>query len=120
MANLSSLPTSAEQHLHTTDILKNRRMTDTNDTITLRPTKVETTIPVIRIFHRGQDIYEQGALTMVNVDKLAEVGGLDSLTLNSLYDEGAYKASQQPVYGSPALNLFKAAGPFGMFAPAGQ
>ncbi|KAG8366741.1 hypothetical protein BUALT_Bualt17G0110900 [Buddleja alternifolia] len=31
-------------------------------------------------------------------------GGLDSLTLNSLYDEGAYRASQQPVYGAPAPN----------------
>ncbi|GJR50714.1 hypothetical protein Tco_1401235 [Tanacetum coccineum] len=68
----------------------------------------------------GQDMYEQGALVMVNVDKSAEVGGLDSLTLNSLYDEGAYKASQQPVYGSPAPNLFEAAGPFGMSARAGQ
>nr|GEV97603.1 putative clathrin assembly protein At2g01600 [Tanacetum cinerariifolium] len=47
-------------------------------------------------------------------------GGLDSLTLNSLYDEGAYRASQQPVYGSPAPNPFEAADPFGMTAPAGQ
>ncbi|XP_024990238.1 putative clathrin assembly protein At2g01600 isoform X1 [Cynara cardunculus var. scolymus] len=44
-------------------------------------------------------------------------GGLDSLTLNSLYDEGAYRASQQPVYGSPAPNPFEAAAdPFGMSA----
>ncbi|GJS17701.1 hypothetical protein Tco_0412173 [Tanacetum coccineum] len=136
-ANLSSLPTSAEQHLHTTDILKNRRTTDTNDTITLRPTKVETTITVIKIFDPtgkstahiktklyqfvdsrsvridivmlrnirfqlysnriitgpryfctnppftiaylkgGQDMYKQGLLATVNVDKLGEVGGLD-------------------------------------------
>ncbi|KAK1552595.1 hypothetical protein Q3G72_019769 [Acer saccharum] len=34
-------------------------------------------------------------------------GGLDSLTLNSLYDEGAYRASQQPVYGAPAPNPFE-------------
>ncbi|GKA07027.1 hypothetical protein Tco_0686251, partial [Tanacetum coccineum] len=47
-------------------------------------------------------------------------GGLDSLTLNSLYDKGAYRASQQPVYGSPTPNQFEAAGPFGMSAPAGQ
>ncbi|KAL4574383.1 hypothetical protein LXL04_021212 [Taraxacum kok-saghyz] len=40
-------------------------------------------------------------------------GGLDSLTLNSLYDEGAYRASQQPVYGSPAPNPFDSADPFG-------
>ncbi|GKF27522.1 hypothetical protein Tco_0093864, partial [Tanacetum coccineum] len=58
----------------------------------------------------GQDMHEQGLLATVNADKLGEVGGLDSLTLNSLYDEGAYRASQQPVYGSPAPNLFEAAG----------
>ncbi|GKE26128.1 hypothetical protein Tco_1441512, partial [Tanacetum coccineum] len=57
-----------------------------------------------------QDMYEQGLLATVNADKLGEIGGLDSLTLNSLYDEGAYRASQQPVYGSPAPNLFEAAG----------
>ncbi|MCL7042545.1 hypothetical protein MKW94_021299 [Papaver nudicaule] len=34
-------------------------------------------------------------------------GGLDTLTLNSLYDEGAYRASQQPVYGAPAPNPFE-------------
>ncbi|KAL8241835.1 hypothetical protein R6Q59_012137 [Mikania micrantha] len=39
-------------------------------------------------------------------------GGLDSLTLNSLYDEGAYRAAQQPVYGSPAPNPFEVADPF--------
>lgn len=39
-------------------------------------------------------------------------GGLDSLTLNSLYDEGAYRASQQPMYGSPAPNPFEAGDPF--------
>ncbi|GJR52242.1 hypothetical protein Tco_1402763 [Tanacetum coccineum] len=68
----------------------------------------------------GQDMYEQGLLATVNVDKLAEDGGLDSLTLNSLYDEGAYRASQQPVDGSPTSHLFEAADPFGMSAPAGQ
>ncbi|KAK1419867.1 hypothetical protein QVD17_29270 [Tagetes erecta] len=41
-------------------------------------------------------------------------GGLDSLTLNSLYDEGAYRAAQQPVYGSPAPNPFEASDPFAM------
>lgn len=40
-------------------------------------------------------------------------GGLDSLTLNSLYDEGAYRASQQPVYGAPAPNPFEVQDPFG-------
>nr|XP_043624038.1 putative clathrin assembly protein At2g01600 [Erigeron canadensis] len=44
-------------------------------------------------------------------------GGLDSLTLNSLYDEGAFRASQQPVYGSPAPNPFEAADPFVAAAP---
>ncbi|KAI3910370.1 hypothetical protein MKX01_034764 [Papaver californicum] len=34
-------------------------------------------------------------------------GGLDTLILNSLYDEGAYRASQQPVYGAPAPNPFE-------------
>ncbi|KAF5762273.1 putative ANTH domain, ENTH domain, phosphoinositide-binding clathrin adaptor, domain 2 [Helianthus annuus] len=38
-------------------------------------------------------------------------GGLDSLTLNSLYDEGAYRAAQQPVYGSPAPNPFEVGDP---------
>nr|GLL32895.1 putative clathrin assembly protein At2g01600 isoform X2 [Ipomoea trifida] len=41
-------------------------------------------------------------------------GGLDSITLNSLYDEGAYRASQQPVYGAPAPNPFEVADPFAM------
>ncbi|KAM3235478.1 putative clathrin assembly protein [Capsicum annuum] len=41
-------------------------------------------------------------------------GGLDSLTLNSLYDEGAYRASQRPVYGAPAPNPFEVADPFAM------
>ncbi|TXG57164.1 hypothetical protein EZV62_018477 [Acer yangbiense] len=41
-------------------------------------------------------------------------GGLDSLTLNSLYDEGAYRASQQPVYGAPAPNPFEVHDPFSM------
>ncbi|KAD7116602.1 hypothetical protein E3N88_03870 [Mikania micrantha] len=39
-------------------------------------------------------------------------GGLDSLTLNSLYDEGAYRAASQPVYGSPAPNPFEVSGLF--------
>ncbi|CAK7326771.1 unnamed protein product [Dovyalis caffra] len=41
-------------------------------------------------------------------------GGLDSLTLNSLYDEGAYRAAQQPVYGVPAPNPFEVQDPFAM------
>ncbi|KAI3710535.1 hypothetical protein L2E82_40318 [Cichorium intybus] len=44
-------------------------------------------------------------------------GGLDSLTLNSLYDDGAYRASQQPVYGSPAPNPFESADPFASHQP---
>ncbi|PIN19903.1 Clathrin assembly protein AP180 [Handroanthus impetiginosus] len=39
-------------------------------------------------------------------------GGLDSLTLDSLYEEGAYRASQQPVYGAPAPNPFEVNDPF--------
>ncbi|CAI9779136.1 unnamed protein product [Fraxinus pennsylvanica] len=41
-------------------------------------------------------------------------GGLDSLTLNSLYDESAYRASQQPAYGAPAHNPFEVADPFAL------
>ncbi|PPD94890.1 hypothetical protein GOBAR_DD08091 [Gossypium barbadense] len=40
-------------------------------------------------------------------------GGLDSLTLNSLYDEAAYRA-QHPAYGAPAPNPFEAQDPFAM------
>ncbi|TYI88556.1 hypothetical protein E1A91_D04G218600v1 [Gossypium mustelinum] len=42
-------------------------------------------------------------------------GGLDSLTFNSLYDEAANRASQQPVYGSTtAPNPFEVHDPFAM------
>ncbi|KAL2343529.1 hypothetical protein Fmac_004814 [Flemingia macrophylla] len=41
-------------------------------------------------------------------------GGLDSLTLNSLYDEGAYRSAQQPVYGAPAPNPFEVQDPFAL------
>ncbi|KAF8040179.1 hypothetical protein BT93_B2417 [Corymbia citriodora subsp. variegata] len=41
-------------------------------------------------------------------------GGLDTLTLHSLYDEGAYRASQQPMYGVPAPNPFEVHDPFAM------
>ncbi|TYI36511.1 hypothetical protein ES332_A03G146800v1 [Gossypium tomentosum] len=40
-------------------------------------------------------------------------GGLDSLTLNSLYDEVAYRA-QHPAYGTPAPNPFEVQDPFAM------
>lgn len=43
-----------------------------------------------------------------------QAGGLDSLTLTSLYDEGAYRASQQPVYGAPAPNPFEVHDPFAL------
>lgn len=49
-------------------------------------------------------------ISSVNERQLA--GGLDSLTLNSLYDEGAYRAAQQPVYGAPAPNPFEVHDPF--------
>ncbi|KAF8407616.1 hypothetical protein HHK36_006749 [Tetracentron sinense] len=39
-------------------------------------------------------------------------GGLDALTLNSLYDEAAYRAARQPVYGAPAPNPFEIQDPF--------
>ncbi|KAJ8770089.1 hypothetical protein K2173_010134 [Erythroxylum novogranatense] len=41
-------------------------------------------------------------------------GGLDTLTLNSLYDHGAFRAAQQPVYGAPAPNPFEVHDPFAM------
>ncbi|XP_059649526.1 putative clathrin assembly protein At2g01600 [Cornus florida] len=41
-------------------------------------------------------------------------GGLDTLILNSLYDEGSYRASQQPVYGAPAPNPFEVPDPFAL------
>ncbi|KAG5040799.1 hypothetical protein JHK82_012914 [Glycine max] len=41
-------------------------------------------------------------------------GGLDSLTLNSLYDEAAYRSAQQPVYGAPAPNPFEVQDPFAL------
>ncbi|CAA0831237.1 Putative clathrin assembly protein [Striga hermonthica] len=39
-------------------------------------------------------------------------GGLDLLTLESLYEDGVYRASQQPVYGAAAPNPFEANDPF--------
>lgn len=39
---------------------------------------------------------------------------MDTLTLNSLYDEGAYRAAQQPVYGAPAPNPFEVQDPFAL------
>lgn len=45
---------------------------------------------------------------------------MDSLTLHSLYDEAAYRATQQPVYGAPAPNPFEVQDPFALsssFAP---
>lgn len=45
---------------------------------------------------------------------LLQAGGLDSLILNSLYDDGAYRASQQPAYGAPAPNPFEVSDPFAM------
>ncbi|XP_074295986.1 putative clathrin assembly protein At2g01600 [Silene latifolia] len=41
-------------------------------------------------------------------------GGLDSLTLNSLYDEAAYRTNQHPIYGALALNPFEVQDPFAM------
>ncbi|XP_047341811.1 putative clathrin assembly protein At2g01600 [Impatiens glandulifera] len=49
-------------------------------------------------------------ISSVNERQLA--GGLDTLTLSSLYDDGAYRASQQPVYGVPAPNPFESTDPF--------
>lgn len=57
-------------------------------------------------------------ISSVNERQLA--GGLDSLTLHSLYDEAAYRATQQPVYGASAPNPFEVQDPFALsssFAP---
>lgn len=43
-----------------------------------------------------------------------QAGGLDTLTLNSLYDDVAYRAAQQPAYGAPAPNPFEVNDPFAM------
>ncbi|KAK7359493.1 hypothetical protein VNO77_01453 [Canavalia gladiata] len=51
-------------------------------------------------------------ISSVNERQLA--GGLDSLTLNSLYDEAAYRSQQQPVYGAPAPNPFEVQDPFAL------
>ncbi|MED6182847.1 hypothetical protein PIB30_032640 [Stylosanthes scabra] len=51
-------------------------------------------------------------ISSVNDRQLA--GGLDSLTLNSLYDEAAYRSAQQPVYGAPAPNPFEVNDPFAL------
>ncbi|KAI4357610.1 hypothetical protein L6164_001548 [Bauhinia variegata] len=53
-------------------------------------------------------------ISSVNERQLA--GGLDSLTLNSLYDEAAYRSAQRPVYGAPALapNPFEVQDPFAL------
>ncbi|KAK7407661.1 hypothetical protein VNO78_09658 [Psophocarpus tetragonolobus] len=50
-------------------------------------------------------------ISLVNERQLA--GGLDFLTLNSLYD-GAYGSAQQPVYGVPATNPFELQDPFAL------
>ncbi|KAK6921637.1 AP180 N-terminal homology (ANTH) domain [Dillenia turbinata] len=50
-------------------------------------------------------------ISAVNDRQLA--GGLDSLTLNSLYDEAAYRA-QQPIYGATAPNPFEVQDPFAL------
>ncbi|CAK9134267.1 unnamed protein product [Ilex paraguariensis] len=46
--------------------------------------------------------------------RIGLAGGLDTLTLSSLYDEAAYRASQQPVYGAPAPNPFEVQDPFAL------
>ncbi|KAG2701492.1 hypothetical protein I3760_06G047300 [Carya illinoinensis] len=51
-------------------------------------------------------------ISSVNERQLA--GGLDTLILNSLYDEGAYRAAQQPVYGAPTPNPFEVQDPFAL------
>ncbi|KAJ7954261.1 ENTH/ANTH/VHS superfamily protein [Quillaja saponaria] len=57
-------------------------------------------------------------ISSVNERQLA--GGFDSLTLNSLYDEAAYRAARQPVYGAPAApNPFEVHDPFALSSSIG-
>ncbi|KAF8389986.1 hypothetical protein HHK36_024506 [Tetracentron sinense] len=49
-----------------------------------------------------------------SVNEMQLGGGFDALTLSSLYDEGAYRAAQQPVYGAPAPNPFEVQDPFAL------
>ncbi|GMH27437.1 hypothetical protein Nepgr_029280 [Nepenthes gracilis] len=51
-------------------------------------------------------------ISSVNERQLA--GGLDTLILNSLYDEAYYRANQLPAYGPPAPNPFEVQDPFAM------
>lgn len=43
-----------------------------------------------------------------------QAGGLDTLILDSLYEEGAYRNAQKPVYGAPAPNPFEVHDPFAL------
>ncbi|XP_076921940.1 putative clathrin assembly protein At2g01600 [Bidens hawaiensis] len=65
-------------------------------------------------------LVETPSTNISSVQERQLAGGLNSLTLNSLYDEGAYRAAQQPVYGSPAPNPFEVSDPFAMSGPPVQ
>ncbi|KAL9262817.1 putative clathrin assembly protein, partial [Drosera capensis] len=52
------------------------------------------------------------SVSAINERQLA--GGLDSLTLNSLYDEAYYRTNQNATYGTPAPNPFEVQDPFAM------
>jgi hypothetical protein len=61
---------------------------------------------------RWSGVNDEYSFVIILFFVMLQAGGLDSLTLNSLYDEGAYRAAQQPVYGSPAPNPFEVHDPF--------
>ncbi|GER48775.1 ENTH/ANTH/VHS superfamily protein [Striga asiatica] len=46
--------------------------------------------------------WELALVTTPSSNSSSSAGGLDLLTLESLYEDGAYRASQQPLYGAPA------------------
>ncbi|KAL6566335.1 hypothetical protein OROGR_001950 [Orobanche gracilis] len=56
--------------------------------------------------------WELALVTTPSTNLSSVTGGLDSLTLNSLYDEGAFRASQPPVFGSLPHNPFQVNSPF--------
>ncbi|KAJ1425384.1 Phosphoinositide-binding clathrin adaptor, domain 2 [Sesbania bispinosa] len=59
-------------------------------------------------------VNERQLVGYIQFSAVIKAGGLDSLTLNSLYDEGAYRSAQQPVYGVPAPNPFEVQDPFAL------
>uniref|UniRef100_M8BN40 Putative clathrin assembly protein n=1 Tax=Aegilops tauschii TaxID=37682 RepID=M8BN40_AEGTA len=63
----------------------------------------------------SEDIYPVDSFGLLVTVNRSKGGGLDKLILDSLYDEGAYRQSQQQqLYGSSAPNPFMTSDPFAM------